>query len=256
MNRLASESARRGSCEVKAAGPILAAVLTAFQFAVADDFKTVDGKEYKNAKVSRVEPDGIVLKSKSGISKLYFTELPKAVQERFHYDAAKGNAYSAEQNANLEALRKQQEEAMRQRQGASPSTATDFQAPTDLMKQAESALWKNQFAQSAELLNRIASEYPASPQAKTVRDVRSFLRDKQPTQDGPLTASEAQRLRSVMDALAKIKQNYRTATPEKRRALETILGAETFQDTDEGLGSLSSPAAKLRDSVDKARQGQ
>jgi hypothetical protein len=25
--------------------------------ALADDFKTVDGKEYKNAKVSRVEPD-------------------------------------------------------------------------------------------------------------------------------------------------------------------------------------------------------
>ena len=38
---------------------------------------------------------------------------PKEVQERFHYDAAKGSAYSAEQNANLEALRKQQEEAIR-----------------------------------------------------------------------------------------------------------------------------------------------
>jgi len=83
--------------------------------ALADDFKTIDGKEYKTAKVSRVELDGIVLRTKSGISKLYFTELPKEVQERFHYDAAKGNAYSAEQNANLEALRKQQEEAMRQR---------------------------------------------------------------------------------------------------------------------------------------------
>jgi hypothetical protein len=30
----------------------------------AEDFKTVDGKEYKNATVSRVEPDGIVLKTK------------------------------------------------------------------------------------------------------------------------------------------------------------------------------------------------
>jgi hypothetical protein len=35
--------------------------------AIADDFKTIDGKEYKNVTVSRVEPDGIVLKSKSGI---------------------------------------------------------------------------------------------------------------------------------------------------------------------------------------------
>jgi len=61
---------------------ILAALYASL--ALADDFKTIDGKEYKNAKVSRVEPDGIVLKSKSGISKVYFTELPKEVQERFH----------------------------------------------------------------------------------------------------------------------------------------------------------------------------
>jgi hypothetical protein len=31
---------------------------------LAEDFKTVDGKEYKNATVSHVEPDGIVLKTK------------------------------------------------------------------------------------------------------------------------------------------------------------------------------------------------
>jgi hypothetical protein len=51
--------------------------------ALADDFKTINGKEYKDATVSRVEPDGIVLRSKSGITKVYFTELPKEVQERF-----------------------------------------------------------------------------------------------------------------------------------------------------------------------------
>jgi hypothetical protein len=51
--------------------------------ALAEDFKTINGKEYKDATVSRVEPDGIVLKTKSGISKVYFTELPKEVQERF-----------------------------------------------------------------------------------------------------------------------------------------------------------------------------
>jgi hypothetical protein len=45
--------------------------------AFAEDFKTIDGKEYKNVTVSRVEPDGIVLISKSGISKVYFTELSK-----------------------------------------------------------------------------------------------------------------------------------------------------------------------------------
>ncbi len=55
--------------------PILAALSASI--ALADDFKTIDGKEYKNAKVSRAEPDGIVLITKSGISKVYFTELPK-----------------------------------------------------------------------------------------------------------------------------------------------------------------------------------
>jgi len=52
--------------------------------ALADDFKTTDGKEYKDATVSRVGPDGIVLRTKFGISKVYFVELPKEVQERFH----------------------------------------------------------------------------------------------------------------------------------------------------------------------------
>ena len=83
--------------------------------ALADDFKTSDGKEYKNATVSRVEPDGIVLSSKSGISKVYFTELPKEAQQRFNYDAEKAAAYSAEQNSVQEQFRKQQDEALQQK---------------------------------------------------------------------------------------------------------------------------------------------
>jgi len=81
--------------------------------ALAADFKTIDGKEYKNVTVSRVEPDGIVLITSSGISKVYFTELPKEVQARFHYDAAKGAAYSAQQTATQAAFQKQQEELRR-----------------------------------------------------------------------------------------------------------------------------------------------
>jgi hypothetical protein len=67
--------------------------------ALAEDFKTITGKEYKNAVVSRVEPDGIVLKGKSGIAKVYFTELPKNVQERFHHDSHQEQATAAQQNA-------------------------------------------------------------------------------------------------------------------------------------------------------------
>lgn len=68
--------------------------------ALADDFKLISGKEYKDAIVTRVEPDGIVLKTKSGISKAYFVELPGDVQERFHYNAAIASAYSAQQTVN------------------------------------------------------------------------------------------------------------------------------------------------------------
>jgi hypothetical protein len=87
--------------------------------ALADDFKTLTGKEYKDVTVSRVEPDGIVLTGKAGISKVYFTEIPKDVQERFGYDPQKAGDYSAQQSAGFEQVRKQHEEASRQKAEAS-----------------------------------------------------------------------------------------------------------------------------------------
>jgi hypothetical protein len=59
------------------------AVLSA-SLALAEDFKTIKGREYKNATIIRVEGDGIVLRTKTGISKVYFVELPRDVQEKFH----------------------------------------------------------------------------------------------------------------------------------------------------------------------------
>jgi len=56
--------------------------------ALAEDFKTVSGKIYKDATISHVEADGIVLRTKTGISKVYFVELPKDVQERFRHGSA------------------------------------------------------------------------------------------------------------------------------------------------------------------------
>jgi hypothetical protein len=56
--------------------------------ALAEDFKTVSGRVYKDVTISRVETDGILLRTKTGISKVYFVELPKDVQERFQYASA------------------------------------------------------------------------------------------------------------------------------------------------------------------------
>ena len=133
-----------------------------------------------------------------GNLEVYFVELPKDVQERFH-DAAQ------------------------------LARALDTKTPADLMKQAESALQGNNFAYTAALFNQITEEYPASPQAKTVRELYSFLRDKQARQDGPFTAIEAQRLRSVMDAIVSIKRNHRTATPQKRAAMESLWAPRYFK---------------------------
>jgi hypothetical protein len=66
---------------VKHSIAVFAALLASI--AMAEDFKTIEGKEYKDVTVSRVEPDGLVLTTKTGISKVYFVELPKDVQERF-----------------------------------------------------------------------------------------------------------------------------------------------------------------------------
>jgi hypothetical protein len=52
--------------------------------APAEDLKTIGGKDYKNVESNRVEPDGIVIKRKPEISKIYFAELPKDVQQRFN----------------------------------------------------------------------------------------------------------------------------------------------------------------------------
>jgi thiol-disulfide isomerase/thioredoxin len=84
-------------CKMK----ILPAVLLCFaSVAFGDDFKLINGREYKDATVSRVEPDGIVIRTNAGIAKVYFVELPKEDQDRFQYNPAVATAYSAQQAVN------------------------------------------------------------------------------------------------------------------------------------------------------------
>jgi hypothetical protein len=75
---------RQNLARVKYCGTLILAVLFA-SLALSEDFKTTKGRIYKDATVIRVEGDGIVLKTKTGIFKVYFTELPQEVQERFHW---------------------------------------------------------------------------------------------------------------------------------------------------------------------------
>src|SRR5262249_40860382 len=63
---------------------VILAVLFA-SLALSEGFKTTNGKVYKDATVSRIEGDGLVLRTEAGISKVDFTELPQDVQERYHW---------------------------------------------------------------------------------------------------------------------------------------------------------------------------
>jgi len=149
---------------------ILCLALAAF----AEDFKTVNGKEYKEAAVTRVDPDGVVVKTKSGITKVYFTELPKEVQERFHYDSEKAASYSAEQAANYTAYQKQQEETQRQQQAADSKTnaALAAQQAAANRTQALETRYASLRKQEDDLLLQIAEAKQPGPeyrQGKTVR---------------------------------------------------------------------------------------
>ena len=62
---------------------LFGAVLT---FARAEDVKTVTGKEYKNVKISRAEPDGLVIIASYGIIKIPFEDLPLDLRQKYHYD--------------------------------------------------------------------------------------------------------------------------------------------------------------------------
>jgi chromosome segregation ATPase len=121
-------------------------IISFASIALADDFKTTDGTEYKNVTVKRVEPDGIVLSSKSGISKVYFAELPNEVQQRFNYDPEKAAAYSEVQNSAQEQLRKQQEEALRQKAEATRKNNEQF------TKDQAGIQWTREQRQSAQAL--------------------------------------------------------------------------------------------------------
>jgi hypothetical protein len=142
--------------------------------ALSEDFKTVNGKEYKDATVTRVDPDGVVVKTKSGITKVYFTELPKDVQEQFHYDSGKAAAYSAEQTANYTAYQKQQDETQRQQQAADAknnAALAQQQAATN-RTQALQTRYSELQKQEDDLLRQIGQAKQPGPEYRQGKSVR------------------------------------------------------------------------------------
>ena len=142
--------------------------------ALAEDFKTINGKEYKDATVTRVDPDGVVVKTKSGITKVYFIELPKEVQERFHYDSEKAASYSAEQAANYTGYQKQQEETRRQQQDADAknNAAVTAQQAAINRTQALQTHYSELQKQEDDLLRQIGEAKQPGPEYRQGKSVR------------------------------------------------------------------------------------
>jgi hypothetical protein len=142
--------------------------------ALSEDFKTINGKEYKDATITRVEPDGIVVKTKSGITKVYFAELPQEVQERFHYNSETAASYSAGQAANYAAYQKQQEETRRQQQDAdakSRAALAEQQAATNRTQGLQARYGELQ-KQEDDLLRQIGAAQQPGPEYREGKSVR------------------------------------------------------------------------------------
>ena len=142
--------------------------------ALSEDFKTINGKEYKDATIRRVEPDGIVVKTNSGVTKVYFTELPKEVQERFHYDPEKAASYSAEQATNYTAYQKQQDETQQQQQAAAAknNAAVAAQQAATNRTQALRTRYSEIQTQEDDLLRQIGQAKQPGPQYRQGKSVR------------------------------------------------------------------------------------
>ena len=139
--------------------PLAILAVLSTSLALADDFKTIDGKEYKNVTVSRVEPDSIVLKSKSGVAKIYFTELPKEVQERFHYNAQQAAQYTAQTIEENKLSRQQEAEEAQKR-------AEQAAAQLAMRRQQQQAEIQQQQRKEAEAERR-QREAEQQPQTQT-----------------------------------------------------------------------------------------
>ena len=162
---------------------VLTFLILSFASAVlADDFTTLNGKEYKDATVTRTDPDGILVKTKSGITKLYFIELPKDVQERFHYQSEKAAVYSAEQAANYAAYQKQQDETQRQQRAADAKVTAalaEQQAATNRTQALQTRYGELQ-KQEDELLLQIGQAKQPGPAYRGGKNGRTLLHQPNP----------------------------------------------------------------------------
>jgi hypothetical protein len=64
----------------------------------ARDLQTTTGVVYKDAKITRSEPDGLTISHATGVAKVPFVELPADIQRKYHYDPARAAEYQTREH--------------------------------------------------------------------------------------------------------------------------------------------------------------
>ena len=113
--------------------------------ALAEDWKTSDGKTYSRVTVVKVEDDAVTILYADGGARVSLATLPPDLQHKFHYDPAKALAaasrYEAEQKASEQqlAVEKNQQEATKKAQEAVAQQQKNAQQIMQAKQQAEQA---------------------------------------------------------------------------------------------------------------------
>lgn len=106
---------------------ILLAVFALVGLACADDFTLTDGTEYKDVRVRRVEPDGLVIVTVDGIIKIPFSKLSEVIQKKYNFDASAAGKFasdSAAKTADLDRKAREQESNIKLGEAEPPPEST------------------------------------------------------------------------------------------------------------------------------------
>jgi hypothetical protein len=121
--------------------------------AFAEDIETLDHHVYKNAAITRAEPDGIVVSMKTGIIKIPFDNLPTEFKTRFGYDKEQAKAFAAKIAQDQQVIYDQTQAAKADANASVAEIAERAQAE----RAQKQALIREQAAREAENAQREAS---------------------------------------------------------------------------------------------------
>lgn len=114
----------------------------------AENFTTIEGKKYERVTISRVEPDGLMVVTDSGIAKIPFVQLPADVQKKYGYNPKAAAEYSA----------------------ALAKTAADAKAKRESFLKEQQVLQDEQRKMQDELRKKKAEAYAEEVRRQNVRD--------------------------------------------------------------------------------------